>query len=68
MSGDLAKRFVILTDTAYHIGPFFWWDAMMRLTWTWVLLCGDDRVKTAKHVLQCEQSLKKLTVWSNKVN
>ncbi len=41
---------------------------MVRLTWTRMLLCGDDRGKTAKHLLQCEQSLKELTVWSHKVN
>jgi hypothetical protein len=51
MSGNLAKRFVILTDTAHHIWPFFRWDAIVRLTWTRMLLCGRERGKTAEQVL-----------------
>src|SRR5438874_3011926 len=56
ISGNLAKGFVVLTDTAHHVRPFFRWDAMVRLTWTWMLLCGDDRGNTAKQLFECEQS------------
>jgi hypothetical protein len=27
LSGNLAQGFVILTDTPYHVWPFFRWDA-----------------------------------------
>jgi hypothetical protein len=68
MSGNLAKRFVLLTNTAYHVGPFFRRDAIVRLTWTCMLLGGDDRGKTAKHVLECKQSVVELAVRGHKVN
>ena len=68
LSGNLAKRFVMLTDTAHHVWPFFRWDAMMRLTWTRVLLCGDDRGQTAKHVLERKQSVIELAMRGHKVN
>lgn len=67
MSGNLAKGFVVLTDTAHHVGPFFRWDGMVRLPWTWMLLCGYERRNTAKHVLACEQSLKELALGGEKV-
>ena len=38
ISSNLAQGFVVLNDTAYHIGPFFRWDAIVRLTWTCMLL------------------------------
>ena len=68
MSGNVAKRFVLLTDMVYRVGLFFRWDSMPRLTWIWMLLCGDDRGKTAKHLLQCQQALQELAVWRHKVN
>ena len=68
MSGNVAKRFVLLKHTAYHVGPFFRWNSMLRLTWTWMLLCGDERGKTAKHVLECKQALKELAVGGEKVD
>ena len=37
-SGNLAQGFVVFNDTADHVGPFFRWDAMVRLTWTRMLL------------------------------
>lgn len=58
----------MLTDTAHYVGPFFRWDAMLRLMWTWMLLCGDDRGKTAKQLLECKQSVIELSMRSNKVN
>jgi len=38
LSGNLAQGFVVFHDTAYHVGPFFRWDAIARLTWTCILL------------------------------
>jgi hypothetical protein len=43
-------------------------DAMVRLTWTWMLLCGDDRGKTAKHLLECKQFVIELAVRGYKVD
>ncbi len=68
ISGNLAKGFVVLTDTAHHVRPFFRWDAMVKLTWTWMLLCGDDRGNTAGHLFECEQSLIELAMRGEKVN
>ena len=68
ISGHLAQGFMVLNDTAYHVGPCFRWDTMVRLTWTRILLGGEERRKTAKQLFQRKQSLKELTVWSNKVN
>jgi len=34
---------MVLRDTTHHIRPFFRWDAMLRITWAWMLLCGYDR-------------------------
>jgi hypothetical protein len=39
ISGNLAQGFVVLTDTAYHVRPFFSWDGIERLTRSWMLLC-----------------------------
>jgi hypothetical protein len=39
-SGNLAKRFLVLKNPAHHIQPFFRWNAMLRLMWTWMLLYG----------------------------
>jgi len=68
MSGNLAEGFVMLTDTAHHVWPFFCWYALVRLTWTWMLLSGDDRGNTAKHLLQGKQVLKELALRGHKVN
>jgi hypothetical protein len=38
ISGHLVQGFVVFHDTADHVGPFFRWDAMVRLTWTRILL------------------------------
>ena len=38
ISGNLAQGFVIFSDAAYHVRPFLLWDAMVRLTWTRMLL------------------------------
>ena len=38
ISGNLAQGFVVFHDTGYHVGPFFLWDAIVRLTWTCMLL------------------------------
>ena len=67
-SGNLAQGFVVLTDTAHHVGPCFRWDGMVRLTWTWTLLGGDERGKTTKYVLECEQSVIELAVRGEKVD
>ena len=66
--GNLAEGFVMLTDEAYHVWPFFFRYAMVRLTWTWMLLMGDDRGNTAKHLLQCKRPVIELSLRSNKVN
>jgi hypothetical protein len=63
LSGNLAKGFVLLMDTAHHVWPFFEWDGMVRLTWTWMLLFGNERRYTAKHLLQCEKSVIELAIW-----
>jgi hypothetical protein len=68
MSGNLAKGFMILTDAAHHVRPFFSWDGTVRLTWTWKLLRGYERGNTAKHLLECEQSLKELAIRLYKMN
>ncbi len=38
ISGNVAQGFVLLMDTAYHVRQFFWWDAIVRITWTCMLL------------------------------
>lgn len=38
ISGNLAQGFVMFNDTTHHVRPFFWWDAIVRLTWTRMLL------------------------------
>ena len=68
LSGNLAKGFVLLTDTTHHIWPFFRWDSILRLMWTWMLLCGDDRGDSAKQLLECKQSVIELAVRGHKVN
>ena len=68
MSGNLAEGFVMLTDTAHHVWPFFCWYALVRLTWTWMLLSGDDGGNTAKQLLQGKQVLKELALRGHKVN
>ena len=68
MSGNLAEGFVMLTDTAHHVWPFFCWYALVRLTWTWMLLSGDDRGNAAKQLLQGKQVLKELALRGHKVN
>ncbi len=67
-SRNLAKGFVVLKDTAHHLWPFFRWDAMVRLTWTWMLLCGYDRRNAAKRLLEREESLRELAVRGEKVD
>jgi hypothetical protein len=56
------------TDTAHHGWPFFGWDGMVRLTWTWILLRGDDWGNTARPMLECKQSLRELAVRGEKVD
>ena len=68
ISGNLSKGFVVLTDTALHVRPFFQWDAVLRLTRTWMLLCGSERRDTAKYLLEREESLRELAVRGEKVN
>ena len=68
MSGNLAEGFVMLTDTAHHVWPFFCWYALVRLTWTWMLLSGDDRGNTAKQLFECEQSSIELAMRFEKVD
>ena len=38
ISGNPAKGFVVFNDTAHHVGPFFRWDTVLRLTWARILL------------------------------
>jgi hypothetical protein len=68
ISGNLAQGFVVFNDTADHVGPLFRWDAIVRLAWTCMLLCGDERGKTAEQVLERKQPVIELTMRSNKVN
>jgi hypothetical protein len=37
-SSYLAQGFVVFNDAADHVWPFFRWDAMVRLTWTRMLV------------------------------
>jgi hypothetical protein len=67
VSGNLTKGFVVLKDTAHHIRPFFGRDGMLKLTWAWMLLCGEERGKTAKQLLEREESLRELAVRGEKV-
>ncbi len=68
LSGNLAQGFVAFNDTAHHVWPFIKWDGMVRLTWTWMLLFGNERRNTAKHLLQCEKSVIELAMWCDKVD
>jgi len=68
ISGNLSQGVVVFTNTVHHIGPFFWWDAMVRRTWTWRPLCGYDWRNAPKHLLECVESLIELAVRGNKVN
>jgi hypothetical protein len=68
ISGNLAQGFVVFNDTAHHVWPFFKWDGMVRLIWTWMLLFGNERRNTAKHLLQCEKSVIELAMWCYKVD
>ena len=38
LSGNLAQGFMVFNDAADHIRPFFSGDAVVRLTWTRMLL------------------------------
>jgi hypothetical protein len=33
-SGNPSQGFMIFHDAAFHFRPFFWRDAIVRLTWT----------------------------------
>jgi hypothetical protein len=68
LSGHLAQGFVVFTDAVYHVWPFFRWDAMMRLTWTRMLLGGEQGRNAAKQLFQGKQPLQELPVRSYKMN
>jgi len=68
VSGNLAQGFVVLTDTAHHLRPFFRRDAVLRLTWAWMLLFGYERGNTTEHLLEGEESLIELAVRCKEVN
>jgi hypothetical protein len=68
ISGNLAQGVVVFTDTAHHVGPFFRRDTVLRLTWAWMLLFGYERGNTARHLLECKESLKELAVRGEKVD
>jgi len=38
LSSNPAQGFMLFNDPAYHVGPFFRWDAIVWLTWTCMLL------------------------------
>jgi hypothetical protein len=67
-SGHLAQGCVVFNDTAHNVRPFFGWDAIVRLTWTRILLGGEEGRNTAKQLFQGKQSLQELAVRSNKVD
>jgi len=58
----------VFHDTADHVGPFFRWDAIARLTWTCMLLRGEEGRNTAKQLFQCKQSVQELPVRYYKMN
>ena len=68
ISGNLAQGFLLFHDTAHHVGPFFRWDAIVRLTWTCMLLGGEEGRNTAEQVFQCKQSLQELPERRNEMN
>lgn len=68
ISGNLAKGVMVLKDTTHHVRPFFRWDGMVRLMWTWMLLCGDQRGNTPQDLLECEESLIELAMRDEKVD
>ena len=68
ISSNLAQGFVVLNDTEYHVRPFFRSDAIVRLTWTCMLLRGEQGRNTAKQLFQREQSLQEFPVRSNEMN
>ncbi len=68
ISSNLVQGFVVLTDTAHHLRPFFRWDAVLRLTWAWMRLCCDERWKTTGHLLEGEESLIELAVRCKEVD
>jgi hypothetical protein len=68
ISGNLTQRFVVFNDTAYDVRPCFRWNGIVRLTWLWMLLCGDERGKTTHDLLDCQESLIELPVRDEKVD
>jgi hypothetical protein len=68
LCGNPAEGFVMFTDTAHHVRPFFRWDAIVRPTLIWMLLYGRERGKTAEHLLEREQFLKELAVRGKEVD
>jgi hypothetical protein len=68
ISSNLAQGFVVLKDTAHHVGPFFRRDAVLRLTWAWMLLYCYERGNTTEYLLECEESLRELAVRCKEVN
>ena len=68
MSGNLAEGFVMLTDTAHHVWPFFCWNAMVRLMWPWMLLCGNDRGNATQDLLEGKKTLIELAMGNEKVD
>lgn len=65
---NLAQGFVVLKDTARYLRPFFRRDAVLRLTWAWMLLFGYERGNTTEHLLECEESLIEFAVRGKKVD
>jgi hypothetical protein len=65
---NLAQGFVVLKDTARYLRPFFRRDAVLRLTWAWMLLFGYEGGNTTEHLLECEESLIEFAVRGKKVD
>jgi hypothetical protein len=68
ISGNQAKGFVVLKDTARHLRPFFSGDAVLRLTWPWMLLYCCERGNTTQQLLKREESLRELAVGGDEVD
>ncbi len=68
INGNLAKWFLVLTDTAHHIRPFLRGNTLFRYLWAWTLLRGEERRNITKHLLECKQSSIELAMRGEKVN
>ena len=59
---------MVLKDTVHPLRPFLRRNALVRLLWTWTLLCGEEMGQTAKQLFMGDESLIELAMRRNEVN